>query len=439
MADTTGRVYGSTANNGSNILYGTTTYGDAYAPNVVVSSTSIVDDGYINTNVPPQNFVITFSEIDITNFTNSDITVTNGVKTNFAGPTTVGGVDVFTVDIAPFANGLVSVSVGAGVANDFAGNPNNASNTYTFTFDGVPPTVANVTSSTSDGYYNISDVISIQVVFSEIVVVAGGTPQLTLETGGTDAVVNYSSGSGTNTLTFNYTVASGHTSSDLDYQSTSALALNGATIKDLAGNDATLTLASPGAAGSLGANKAIVIDTTSPTVVITSPTVLSGGSTSTNPILFTATFSEPVSTFTLADVTVSSGTKQNLAGSGAVYTFELASPTLGLVTVDIGSAVVTDTAGNNNTAATQFTFTATASGGEVSGSISGTRTTETWIGEITFTGNIIIPSGVTVTVDLNAVIYANGYVIVVQDGGVLNTQNKRLPRNSSISAVMVIT
>src|SRR5439155_288272 len=44
--------------------------------------------------------------------------------------------------------------------------------------------------------------------------------------------------------------------------STGALTLNGGTIKDAAGNNATLTLAAPGAAGSLGANKNIVIDTT---------------------------------------------------------------------------------------------------------------------------------------------------------------------------------
>jgi len=43
------------------------------------------------------------------------------------------------------------------------------------------------------------------VTFSEAVTVTG-TPQLTLETGATDRVVNYVSGSGTNTLTFNYTV-----------------------------------------------------------------------------------------------------------------------------------------------------------------------------------------------------------------------------------------
>ena len=77
-------------------------------------------------------------------------------------------------------------------------------------------------------------------------------------------MVNYASGSGGTTLTFNYTVASGNTSSDLDYASTSALSLNSGTIKDAAGNAATLTLASPGATNSLGANKALIVDTDSP-------------------------------------------------------------------------------------------------------------------------------------------------------------------------------
>ena len=105
--------------------------------------------------------------------------------------------------------------------------------------DGVLPTVSNVTSTTNDGIYNEGDAIAITVTFSEAVAVTG-TPQLTLETGSSDVVVDYASGTGGNTLTFNYTVASGHTSSDLDYVATNSLGLNGGTIKDAAGNDATL-------------------------------------------------------------------------------------------------------------------------------------------------------------------------------------------------------
>ena len=130
---------------------------------------------------------------------------------------------------------------------------------FNWTFDDVAPTVTSVTSTKANGTYSIDEVIAITITFSEAVNVTG-TPQITLETGGTDAVVDWSNlGSGTNTLTFNYTVAAGHTSSDLDYVATSSLALNSGTIKDAAVNVATLTLASPAASGSLGANKAIVI------------------------------------------------------------------------------------------------------------------------------------------------------------------------------------
>lgn len=127
--------------------------------------------------------------------------------------------------------------------------------------DTVAPTVSSVSSTKADGTYDVGEVIGITITFSKAVNVTG-TPQITLETGTTDRAVNYTSGSGTATLTFNYTVQTGDTSADLDYTSTSALALNGGTIKSLSGVDATLTLASPGAVGSLGNAKAIVISTT---------------------------------------------------------------------------------------------------------------------------------------------------------------------------------
>ncbi len=136
--------------------------------------------------------------------------------------------------------------------------------------DTTPPTVENITSSKTNGTYTIGEVIPLQITLSEVVTVTG-TPHITLETGASDAVVNYSSGSGTATLTFNYTVSANQNSLDLDYADTNALSLNGGTIKDAALNDADLTLPVPGAAGSLGSNKNIVIDTTSPVVTEVTP------------------------------------------------------------------------------------------------------------------------------------------------------------------------
>ncbi len=158
-------------------------------------------------------------------------------------------------------------------------------------FINIPAKVINVTSTTENDYYKVGSAVDITIQFSDVVAVTG-TPQLTLETGTTDAVVNYSSGTGTDTLTFIYTVGADETSSDLDYVSTSALTLNGGTIKN-GSCDADLTLPAPGAANSLGNNKALVVDTTAPTVTIIS----CADSTPTNAasVDFSVTFSEPVS------------------------------------------------------------------------------------------------------------------------------------------------
>ena len=211
-----------------------------------------------------------------------------------------------------------------------------------------------MTSSTADGTYGAGTVIPVQVTFSKAVTVTG-TPQLTLETGTTDAVVNYTSGSGSATLVFNYTVATGHTSADLDYISTGALALNGGTIKDAFGNPAILTLAAPGAAGSLGANKAIVIDGVVPTVTVNQ----AGGQndpTNVSPVSFTVVFSESVADFDATDVTIGGTATHGLptvsAGPGTTYTVTVPVTSDGTVTVSLLAAVAHDAAGNGNTAST---------------------------------------------------------------------------------------
>ena len=95
--------------------------------------------------------------------------------------------------------------------------------------------------------------------------VVTGTPQLSLETGDIDGIANYASGNETVTLTFNYIVKEGDTSPDLEYMSTTALSLNGGSIKNLFDKDAEITLPEPGAANSLSANKGIVVDGVIPT------------------------------------------------------------------------------------------------------------------------------------------------------------------------------
>jgi hypothetical protein len=210
--------------------------------------------------------------------------------------------------------------VAASSYQDTAGNNGGAGATPSLTFDTAAPTVTNVTSSTTDGTYGPGSPISIQVTFSEAVTVTG-TPQLTLETGATDQTINYASGSGSNTLTFNYTVQTGDVSADLDYQSAVALALNTGTLKDAAGNDANLALAAPGAATSLGANKAIVISKATTTTVASFAFSADTGISSTD--FITKTAAQTISGTTNANLVAGESVEVSI-NNGATWTAAVA-------------------------------------------------------------------------------------------------------------------
>ncbi|MGZ3772388.1 MAG: hypothetical protein ACXVCY_01560 [Pseudobdellovibrionaceae bacterium] len=152
-----------------------------------------------------------------------------------------------------------------------------ASATYVLDLD--PPTITNVSATPTTGSYGLGGVITIQVTFSENVVV-NGNPRLYLNLGQgptASAAVYDPTTSANNVLTFKYTVAANDSSGHLDYVSTSSFALNGATIKDVLQNSQTSpTLPVPGAAGSLGINTTISVITQAdqaPTLVkVTNPT-----------------------------------------------------------------------------------------------------------------------------------------------------------------------
>ena len=225
--------------------------------------------------------------------------------------------------------------------------------TIAISVSGGAPTISSVSSTSANGTYRVGDTIAITVTFDSVVVVdtTGGTPGLVLETGATDRSANYIAGSGSNTLTFSYTVQQGDSSADLDYVSAAGLALNGAIISDTGGNAAQLTLFAPGAAGSLGANKAIVVDGTPPVANIAmSDTALSAGDTAT----VTIAFSEPVMGFTLADMIVQNGTLSNLASSDGGMTWTATfTPNTGVTqmtnAITLDTRGVTDLAGNAGT------------------------------------------------------------------------------------------
>jgi len=188
-------------------------------------------------------------------------------------------------------------------------------------FTYVPaPTVASISSTKANGSYNAAVLVPITVTFSAAVTVTG-TPTLALNSGGS---ASYGSGSGTSTLTFNYTVGAIDNATLLDCSSTTALALAGGTINATTGGTAAnLTLPTPGGANSLGVNKALVIDTTPPTITSIVRQNPTGQTTASNVVTFRVTYSEPVtvpgaSNFSVVAVNGSSivGTVTSVTGSG---------------------------------------------------------------------------------------------------------------------------
>ena len=76
------------------------------------------------------------------------------------------------------------------------------------------------------------------------------------------------------------------------------------------------------------------------------------------PVPVTATFSEPVSGFTVDDISVGNGAASGFSGSDgvAVYTFSVTPDSLGEVTVDIAAGVATDGGGAGNAAAPRLSL-----------------------------------------------------------------------------------
>ena len=179
--------------------------------------------------------------------------------------------------------------------------------------------------------------------------VAGGTPTLTLNDGGT---ATYTGGSGTNALTFSYTVGAGQNTADL---AVTAVNLGTATVKDGAGNAANLTGAVTNPTGILQ------IDTLAPAA----PTLALGTGVANGATAAEATAAGGVVTVTgeagdSISVTFTNGTHvvtKTLTGTGSAQAVTLTAGDLTTLTNGtIGvSAKQTDAAGNVQTAAAATT------------------------------------------------------------------------------------
>ena len=214
--------------------------------------------------------------------------------------------------------------------------------------DTTPPTVSSVVMSATGivagaGDLAAGSVVTVTLNMSEVVTVAGGVPTIALNDGGT---ATYTGGSGSNALTFSYSVLAGQNTADL---AVTAIHLGAATVKDGAGNAANLTAAVTNPAGTLQ------IDTTPPVVGSVAATPWSDNPNLAGTIILTLNMSEAVTvaggipTLTLDD----GGTAYYTGGSGTnalTFGYAVAAGQKArdpeVTAVNLNSARVTDGAGN---------------------------------------------------------------------------------------------
>ncbi|WP_322883757.1 Ig-like domain-containing protein [Microvirga lotononidis] len=206
--------------------------------------------------------------------------------------------------------------------------------------DVTGPSIISVTVPATKTYAS-GQALMFTVNFNEAatVDVTGGHPRIQLTIGSQTVYADYVSGSGTSALTFRYTVLPGQV--DVDGIMIGSLQLNGGTIKDAAGNNASTTLTN------VGSTANVLVDGVAPTVTISSSAQsLKAGETAT----ITFTFSEdPGGSFTGADITVSGGTLSGLSGSGTVRTATFTPNTNtnnGPASITVAAGSYADAAGN---------------------------------------------------------------------------------------------
>ena len=137
--------------------------------------------------------------------------------------------------------------------------------------DEIAPKVSGVALTSAVGAQNdrldAGDTVTVTVTMSESINVdtAGGTPRIALNVGGDTLFANYVSGSGTDSLNFNYTVQAGDADNNGIRIRSNSLELNGGELTDAEGNAANLSH------DSVPNNPAYKVDTAAPTLSSSSP------------------------------------------------------------------------------------------------------------------------------------------------------------------------
>ena len=292
--------------------------------------------------------------------------------------------------------------------------------------DTVKPTVSTVaiTSATgaSNNRLNAGDVVTVTVTMSEATTVTGASTINLLVGTSTTVQAAYVSGSGTAALTYSYTILAGQT--DIDGISVVANTLAG-TLKDAAGNSATLTHAA------VADNASYMVDTTAPTIALLAASASAGTVTLTYSQSLDASNAPTVSSFTVTTGGVANAVTA-VSIVGAVVTLTVTPFAAGSITVAYAdptsgddAKAIQDLAGND---AAGF-----ASGVVADGYVRGATvyidtnndgTGDVLVGTTDASGNFFIPAGTA-----TGTIIATGGVNI--DTGVANTVDLKAPAGST--------
>ncbi|NWJ90769.1 hypothetical protein HX856_06025, partial [Marine Group I thaumarchaeote] len=184
---------------------------------------------------------LVFSEA-VASFSAADINLDNATGTL---PSMTSSDNItWTGTFTPTANREASNTLSLATSyTDTAGNAGPDNTTANYEIDTLLPSVSSIVISASgiqNNFLNAGDNVSVTATFSENVPVTG-TPQLTLVVGSDNRTATFASGSGSAPLVFQYTILAGDNDTNGISIGENALALNSGTIRDAAGNNATLT------------------------------------------------------------------------------------------------------------------------------------------------------------------------------------------------------
>lgn len=162
--------------------------------------------------------------------------------------------------------GIGSLYLNGGTIRDAAGNDAimtipPGTDASGIIIDSAPPEATGLYADTAAGMYNAGDLIRLRAVLSEAVEVQG-QPRIAITVGEELRFAQWTGGSGTAELIFEYAIQPGDADPDgILFASADPLELNGGTVRDAAGNNALLTFAAlPDLSG-------ILVDTVPPSIV----------------------------------------------------------------------------------------------------------------------------------------------------------------------------